>query len=69
MNQSNRQILIVEDDKQIRNFIGYYLDKEEFSYLTSNTGQGALSLLLWEQFDIMLLDLDLPDLDGMEVFY
>ena len=67
MNQSNRRILIVEDDKQIRNFIGYSLDKEGFSYLTSSTGQGALSLLLSDQFDIMLLDLGLPDLDGMEV--
>jgi two-component system KDP operon response regulator KdpE len=67
MNQSNRRILIVEDDKQIRNFIGYSLDKEGFSFLTSSTGQGALSLLLSEPFDIMLLDLGLPDLDGMEV--
>ncbi len=67
MNQSDRRILIVEDDKQIRNFIGYSLDKEGFSFLTSSTGQGALSLLLSEPFDIVLLDLGLPDLDGMEV--
>ena len=67
MNQSDRRILIVEDDKQIRNFIGYSLDKEGFCFLTSSTGQGALSLLLSEPFDIMLLDLGLPDLDGMEV--
>lgn len=67
MNQSNRRILIVEDDKQIRNFIGYSLDKEGFSFLTSSTGQGALSLLLSDSFDIVLLDLGLPDLDGMEV--
>lgn len=67
MNQINRRILIVEDDKQIRNFIGYSLDKEGFSFLTSSTGQGALSLLLSEPFDIVLLDLGLPDLDGMEV--
>jgi two-component system KDP operon response regulator KdpE len=67
MNQNDRRILIVEDDKQIRNFIGYSLDKEGFSFLTSSTGQGALSLLLSDSFDIVLLDLGLPDLDGMEV--
>jgi two-component system KDP operon response regulator KdpE len=67
MNLNNRKILIVEDDKQIRNFISYSLDQEGFAYVTSGTGQGALSILLSDQIDIMLLDLGLPDLDGMEV--
>lgn len=67
MNQNNKHILIVEDDKQIRNFIGYSLDKEGFPYVTASTGQGALGIVVSDQIDIMLLDLGLPDMDGMEV--
>lgn len=67
MNQNNKHILIVEDDKQIRNFIGYSLDKEGFSYVTASTGQGALGIVVSDPIDIMLLDLGLPDMDGMDV--
>ncbi|MDW2796503.1 response regulator transcription factor [Clostridium boliviensis] len=63
----NEQILIVEDDSQIRNFICYSLKQEGFSYITAGTAQGALSTLVTEQIDLMLLDLGLPDFDGMEV--
>lgn len=67
MQSRNEQILIVEDDSQIRNFISYSLKQEGFSYLTAGTAQGALSTLVTEQIDLMLLDLGLPDFDGMEV--
>lgn len=67
MQNRNEQILIVEDDSQIRNFISYSLKQEGFSYLTAGTAQGALSTLVTEQIDLMLLDLGLPDFDGMEV--
>lgn len=67
MNENNKHILIVEDDKQIRNFIGYSLDKEGFPYVTASTGQGALGIVVSYPIDIMLLDLGLPDMDGMDV--
>ncbi|GLB29755.1 DNA-binding response regulator [Lacrimispora amygdalina] len=67
MQNRNEQILIVEDDSQIRNFISYSLKQEGFSYITAGTAQGALSTLVTEQIDLMLLDLGLPDFDGMEV--
>ncbi|MDI3542432.1 MAG: two-component system, OmpR family, operon response regulator KdpE [Candidatus Atribacteria bacterium] len=67
MQNRNERILIVEDDPQIRNFICYLLKQEGFSYITVGTAQGALSILVSEQIDIMLLDLGLPDFDGMEV--
>ncbi len=60
-------ILVVEDDTQIRNFICYSLQSEGFKYITANTAQGALSTLVSEQIDLMLLDLGLPDFDGTEV--
>lgn len=67
MNQHNANILVVEDDKQIRNFICYSLDTEGFRHIASSTGQGALSILISQPVDLMLLDLGLPDVDGMEV--
>jgi two-component system KDP operon response regulator KdpE len=67
MQNRNEKILIVEDDSQIRNFICYSLKQEGFSYITAGTAQGALSTLVTEQIDLMLLDLGLPDFDGMEV--
>ena len=67
MDNKTERILIVEDDPQIRNFISYALKQENFLYMTAGTAQGALSILVSEQIDLMLLDLGLPDFDGMEV--
>ncbi len=67
MNTHDEMILIVEDDTQIRNFIAYILKQEGFSYITTGTAQGAVSTLVSEHIDLMILDLGLPDFDGMEV--
>ena len=67
MNRHDETILIVEDNVQIRNFIAYILKQEGFSYLTAGTAQGALTELVSGSIDLMLLDLGLPDFDGMEV--
>lgn len=60
-------ILVVEDDAQIRSFIAYALKQEGFRYFTAGTAHNALSLLVSEKIDLVLLDLGLPDADGMEV--
>ncbi len=60
-------VLVVEDDTQIRNFICYALKQETFKYTTASTAQDALSQLVTKQIDLVLLDLGLPDFDGMEV--
>ncbi|MDF2520375.1 MAG: two component transcriptional regulator, winged helix family [Clostridia bacterium] len=67
MNSYKEFVLVVEDDSQIRNFICYSLKQEGFGYFTAGTAQGALGILVSEQIDLMLLDLGLPDFDGMEV--
>ena len=67
MNQYSETILIVEDNTQIRNFISYILDQEGFQYTATGTAQGALTELVSSHIDLMLLDLGLPDHDGMEV--
>jgi two-component system KDP operon response regulator KdpE len=61
------RVLVVEDDIKIRNFICYSLQNEGLPYVTASTGQGALSLLVSETDRPMLLDLGLPDFDGIEV--
>lgn len=67
MSQHNENILIVEDDPQIRNFIGYAMQSEGYHSMTANNGRSALSLLISEKVDLMLLDLGLPDMDGLEI--
>jgi len=67
MDKYDGTILVVEDDVQIQNFICYALESEGFTYFTARNAQTALSKLVSEQIDIMLLDLGLPDLDGLEV--
>lgn len=63
----DKHILIIEDDEQISNFICYILDQENYSYKIAQNGKGALHILRTERIDLVLLDLGLPDMDGMEI--
>lgn len=67
MTNKDINILIVEDDPQIRNFIAYALKGEGCSYKTASNGESALSLLVSEKYDLLLLDLGLPDVDGIKI--
>lgn len=67
MTQHDEVILIVEDDTQIRNFLCYTLENEQFNYFSTGTAQGALNTLVSEQIDLIILDLGLPDFDGLQV--
>lgn len=61
------RILVIENDIQIQNFISYILESEGFSYALVNTGENALDYLMAEPVDLLLLELDLPDLDGLDI--
>ncbi len=67
MSNTKVNILIVEDDNQIRNFISFTLKQEAFSYLAVANANDAFSHLLTNQIDLVLLDLGSPDIDGMDV--
>lgn len=67
MTEQSITILIIEDDTQIRNFIRYTLMQEGFSCFSESTAQGGMSVLVSQKIDLMLLDLGLPDFDGMDV--
>jgi two-component system alkaline phosphatase synthesis response regulator PhoP len=61
------KILIVEDEKDIVKMLEYNLKKEGFRTLSCNDGEEALSLAKSEQPGLVLLDLMLPGIDGLEV--
>lgn len=60
-------VLVVEDDSPVRNLITTTLKTHEYRYLISGTGDGAIMEASSHNPDIVLLDLGLPDIDGVEV--
>ena len=60
-------ILVVEDDLPVQNLITVTLQAQGTRYLTAQTGQAAVITAATHNPDIILLDLGLPDLDGVEV--
>jgi two-component system KDP operon response regulator KdpE len=59
--------LIVEDDKQIRSFIRSSLEMQQYKTVCATTGQEALNLIASRNPEVIILDLGLPDLDGIEI--
>ena len=60
-------ILVVEDDGTVRNLITTTLSSNDYRYLTATDGASAIAAASTQQPDIVLLDLGLPDMDGVEV--
>ena len=64
---SKPSILVVEDDGTVRNMIAAALETQSYSYRLAETGSKAISEAMAQKPDIMLLDLGLPDMDGVNV--
>jgi DNA-binding response OmpR family regulator len=62
-----RNIIIVEDDEDIADSIRYNLDREGFRVRVAATGEDALSLILNGPPNLILLDLNLPGMNGFEI--
>ena len=62
-----KKILVVDDDQAILTLLEYNLKKEGFEVQTATDGQQAFNLALSSTFDLILLDIMLPKLDGIEV--
>lgn len=60
-------VLIIEDDKTIRRFIRVALETQRYVCLETDTGEVGLSLAASRKPDLLVLDLGLPDIDGLEV--
>ncbi|MCI6004699.1 MAG: response regulator transcription factor [Blautia sp.] len=64
---SKYQILVVEDDAPVRNLITTTLKAHDYRFISAMTGEGAVMETATHNPDIILLDLGLPDIDGVEV--
>ena len=60
-------ILIIEDDKYILNFISLSLKTSGYNFITASKGIDGLSLVYGNKPDVILLDLGLPDIDGIVI--
>jgi len=62
-----QKILIVEDDHSISNFLRTVLTANGFDVITAKNGQEAYSMITSHRPELVLLDLGLPDMDGMQL--
>ncbi|MDE6749975.1 MAG: response regulator transcription factor [Lachnospiraceae bacterium] len=61
------RILIIEDEEAIADLEKDYLELSDFEVIIENTGDAGLAKALSEEFDLIILDLMLPGMDGFEV--
>jgi len=62
-----RKILVVDDEPDIVELLKYHLEREGFRVLAAFDGREALELTVKEHPDLLILDLMLPGLEGLEV--
>ena len=61
------RVLVVEDDKRISNFIKTVLEANNYDVIVAQTGAEAYSMVTSQCPDVVILDLGLPDMDGMKI--
>ena len=64
---SKMQILVIEDDAPVRNLITTTLKARDYNYIAADNGSSGIMMAASKNPDIILLDLGLPDMDGVEV--
>ncbi len=67
MSETGQRILVVDDEAPIRRYLRAALSAQGFSIYEAANGEEALNAVLTDRPDIIILDLGLPDLDGIEV--
>jgi DNA-binding response OmpR family regulator len=64
---TKKKILVVEDDKHISKLVKYNLEKDGFDCIVTITGEEALEIVETQPIDLIILDIMLPKLNGLEV--
>jgi two-component system KDP operon response regulator KdpE len=67
MSEPKLSVLIVDDEQSIRRFLRVSLESQKYTVVEASTGQEALAKMVSEKPEIVVLDLGLPDMDGVEV--
>jgi two-component system alkaline phosphatase synthesis response regulator PhoP len=67
MEKSDYTILLVDDEPDILEFVGYNIKKEGYSLITSNNGKDAIELAKSALPQLIILDIMMPGMDGIEV--
>ncbi len=67
MAMEQRTILVIEDDSELADVVSQKLENAGFGVVTTTTGLEGVQLIDTEQVDLILLDLSLPDVDGIEI--
>lgn len=66
LNQSNRNILVVDDLKINRSYITSFFQSKSFNVFDADSADSAFAILRKEDIDIILLDVEMPDMDGYQ---
>ncbi len=67
MSETGQRILVVDDESPIRRYLRAALSAQGFSIFEAANGEEALNAVITDRPDIIILDLGLPDIDGIEV--
>ncbi len=67
MGHNRTTILVVDDEENIQELIRYNLEKSGYHVVSSGTGSDALTIINAGNIDLVVLDLMLPDIDGVEL--
>jgi two-component system KDP operon response regulator KdpE len=67
MSEGSLRVLVVDDERAIRRFLRASLTAQGYTVYEASTGREALSAVLEDRPDLIILDLGLPDPDGLEV--
>ena len=65
--EKDARILVVDDEERIRKLLRMYLERENYEIEEAENGEQALEMAIEDDFDLILLDLMLPGMDGIEV--
>jgi CheY-like chemotaxis protein len=63
----SKKILVVEDNLDMRELLHFYLKKEGFTVFTATDGREGLYLTTAERPDLIITDINMPNLDGIEM--